>query len=69
MSSPFVPVDARTDVIAPIAPLHQSWGSCSLQSGRGMRKSYSATPVPRTAPVPSIRTALVAVVETSIPRT
>jgi hypothetical protein len=69
MSPPPVPVEARTDLIASIVPFHQRCGSCSLQSGRGMLKSYSATPLPLTAPVSSIRTALVAVVETSIPRT
>ena len=58
-----------TTRIATMAPSHQAAGSCSLHSGRGALNPYSAVPTPRTAPVSSTRTAFVAVVETSIPRT
>src|SRR5690349_2222432 len=61
--------ERRTDRIAPTAPSHHSAGSCSVHSGRGASKPYSAEPMPATAPASSTRTAFVAVVETSMPRT
>ncbi len=69
MSDPATPVDPMTDRIAVTAPSHQRPGSCSLQSGRGTSKPYSAAPTPRTAPDSSMRTAFVAVVDASMPRT
>src|SRR5215212_7613970 len=68
-SSPLTPAVSRTERIAAIAPVHQSSGSCSLQSGRGTSYGYSPLPIARTAPLSSTRTAFVAVVETSSPRT
>src|SRR6185369_13543458 len=68
-ASPRMPADDRTDRMAATAPVHHSPGSCSLQSGWGVSNGYSATPMPTTAPDPSTRTAFVAVVEMSSPRT
>ena len=49
-SAPLTPVVARTDRIAVVAPSHHSAGSCSLHSGRGASKPYSAVPMPRRPP-------------------
>ena len=64
------PVVASTAPIAATAPVHHSAGSCSLQSGCGCSNAVLGRRRRRgRRPVSSTRTALVAVVETSIPRT
>jgi hypothetical protein len=62
-------VTASTWRTAAIVPSHHSDGACSVHSGRGWSNPYSDAPIPATAPVSSTRTAFVAVVETSMPRT
>ena len=55
--------------IAATVPSHHSAGSCSLHSGRGWLNPYSAAALAMTTPCSSTSRALVAVVETSMPRT
>ena len=57
---------ART---APTVASHHRCGSCSLHSGRGVSYGYSTDDEATMAPEASSRTAFVAVVETSRPRT
>src|SRR5918993_625054 len=68
-SSPRTPVASSTARTASWVASHHSAGSCSLHSGLGVSNPYSAWPTPATAPAGSTRIALVAVVETSTPRT
>ena len=62
-----MPVSPSTFWMLSVTPSHQSWGSCSLHRGRGVSKAYSVEAVPATVPASSMRSALVAVVETSMP--
>src|SRR5690349_6655146 len=68
-SPPVTPAVVNAARMAPTAPSHQSAGSCSVQPGAGTSKPYPTDPTAASVPASSMRTALVAVVETSSPRT
>ncbi len=61
------PVERRTWRMEPTVACHQSSGSCSAHSGRGVYMGYSTVALPTTRPSESISSVLAPVVPMSMP--